>query len=237
MPSTYIFVYKLIPREACRNFYFNGTKLYNEMILDIIFDGLALEIIGTEAPFTELRNSANVIVENLLFAHAFYSGNPLSFSTSNWLETRGVVSKDNIIGFVDPAFKGWQSKPEHPDNVPLQNAVKLLPTIENVPELRRSLRDYSSALQEPGEDTYFFAFRAIDIIRSHFDSRDGKWMAMHSKLGTEESKIEPLTVQAKDARHGNYSKISVDDDTKKRCLGIAHDVLELFIGSLATEKV
>lgn len=236
MPSTCVFVYKLIPREACRNFYFNGITLYNEMILDIIFDGLALEIICTESPFSELRNSAEVVVENLLFAHAFYSGIPLSFSTISWLETRGVVSRENIVGFVDPAFKEWQSKPDHKDNLPLQNAVELLPVIENVPELRRGLRDYSSALSEPGEDTYFFAYRAIEIIRSNFDTREGKWDTMHSKLGTEESRIKPLTDQATDARHGNYSKISVDKVTRKTCLDVSHDVLERFIEFLDKEK-
>jgi len=227
MPSTYIYLFRLTPRDVCRNLHLNGIALHNDMLLDIIYDGMALEVLEVAVPFGDLRARAYATAENLLYAQTFFSGKVIWYTPTHWVETQGTVSETNVVGFIDSNFGNWKPKPTHKDNRAFKDAVDLLPVIDNNSFLRWGLRDYYSAVREPGEDMYFFAYRAIEVVKSAF----GK---MHATLGTSKTRIMTIVDMATHSRHGNFMKVATKPEKKKSTLRVTRDVLDRYIKHLKT---
>ena len=232
MPSTVVFVYRLSPREVCYSFLVDNKILSNGMVFEAILDAIDIQFRGDYSDFIKLRDMVDSVMDSIIAAHAFYSMSPLSYVRLNWVEMKENIPNDKtIIGLFDPAFKlrGYPRR-DHPDNEKFHKACALFPYTEATPELRRALKDYRMALLQLGEDAYFYAYRAVENIRLYFaPSKEGDWHLMHEKLGTSKEFIEPLTKQAKDARHGNYSAVLTDGDTRNKCLDISRKVLENFV--------
>jgi hypothetical protein len=78
------------------------------------------------------------------------------------------------------------------------------------PALARALHDFHSCLSKNNPDFYFYAYRAVEDIRSHFgaaDDDDGKrkaWFSMNKALGREEKDYKELVDLAKNLDMQTY---------------------------------
>ena len=98
--------------------------------------------------------------------------------------------------------------------------------------MRQALKDYVSALNDSGDDAFFYAYRAVEAVCRSVSSPKNElqasdWRRMHAALGTSKSTIDPLTNVAKEIRHGNVTGKALAKARKSRTvvLTIARKVI------------
>lgn len=215
MESTFIFIGRLFPRELCDNLnIWPPLDLGDNLSCIAVKDGLAVEFVGEYETPDVLHERVRELVERLLDSHSFFLGYALQISWNNWIEAQKVLSHDNLVGWIDPSLKIKPHVVGHPDNQPFFSAQRLLAHMEKHSALRIALRDFRTALSEPGKDAIFYAFRALEAVRWHFQEEDSDkgrqkaWSKMHSSLDTSEGDFQSLTADAVIARHGTPSQFA-----------------------------
>jgi len=229
-PSTYFFIGRLSPSEECKDFNPGELKLDDGWILDIFMDLICIWKPGVSGKFDDIRDFIKESFSLITALFIFRSKKPLDYTLTNWIENLKVESPENIIG----AFVSKQSTPRRNAriNCSWRKAAMVFPKFMSRPLFRLALKDYVLAEKNGGDDSFFYAFRALEnICRAVTGATEGlkkkHWNEMHEKLRTTEASILPLTAAAKDIRHGNASGLHLiyARAHRKQVLDISRDVL------------
>lgn len=233
--STYFFIGRLSPPRYCR--YFNPGEIYlgNGFVLDIFNQLVCLWIPGTKKSYLEIRTEAMETLDIVITTFTFITGKKLSFSIENWVETKGVISKHNIIGYlIPPEDKLFAPPRKHKYAYAWKRAAKFYPKIEGSFYHRMALKDYKSCINTLGDDAFFYAYRIVEDIRraTTIHLPDGLksqayWDKMHSILRSNKKLIDPLTKVSEEIRHGNLINKTVTSARlhRKRLINIAIKIM------------
>jgi hypothetical protein len=181
--------------------------------------------------FDVLRERAHFFATTIVSCYAWLTGKPLELIRKNWVEVQGSVPKQ-----VAGTFQSISDPPiNHPDNEVFKKIVPLIPLgFRNMP-LVRALHDYYACLSKVDPDFYFYAFRAVEDIRSYFgadeddNERKKAWRRMNEALGREESDYKELVEAAKEVRHGNMPGALIGAENAQKHLRF----VSLLIGDFA----
>lgn len=233
--STFYFIGKLHPWEACVNFNPGEVHLGNGWVFELITDGTAIWIPGTDRKFNELRSEVQEAFEIIITTFVLITNKKLSFTLQNWVEAVDIVSKKNWIGFIlPPGSSASKANPKSRVNVVWRRVGKAYIKIKNSFYHKLALRDFRNCIESRGDDSFFYAFRIVEDVRhavtSHLPegkTRDFYWQEMHKILGTSKQAIEPLTEVAEKVRHGDLNNKVVIEARKNReaILNIAYSIL------------
>lgn len=229
--STYFFIGSLSDYSAKYNV--QEFPLANGFVLEVLYDGISIwgdtdENFGDILP--KIKETFNIIVA----AFVFKTKKPLRYTLKNWIETKEVIARKNMIGwFLNP----FASRKHYPKKSKYNTAWKKAGWLYN--NLSRgnnnhslALKDYHSAITDTSDDALLFAYRSIeDICRSVTGCDEIKrqaWQKMHRILGTSNTLIKPLNEIAKKIRHGDKNHKIVIQARPKRdeLINIAHTVIE-----------
>jgi len=226
----YFFIARLAPFEECKDFNPGELRIQDGWILDVYSDLMCIWNADVSNDFDEVRAFCNDMFHLLTLLFVFRSQKLISHQMRNWIESKGVGSRDNVIG----AFLSTHAMPNSKsrDNVSWRRVARIFPKVSGDQFLRLALKDYVSSQRDSGDDAFFFAYRSVESVCRCFCSTrtqlsDSDWHAMHGQLGTSKSLIEPLTNAAQDIRHGNTSGGGLKSARANRrvVLGISRDVL------------
>lgn len=241
--STYCFIGTLSARSAKYNV--QEFPLLDGWKLEVFLNGIA--IWGhTNNKFDEMYPMIREVFSIIVAAFVFKTKKRLSFSLQNWVETKHVSARENVVGWIlDP----FANRKHYSERSPRNNVWKKSAWLYNNRASGSNnhilaLKDYYSAIMDSGDDAFLFAYRAVeDICRAITgcdEIRNQHWKAMHARLGTSETLVQPLTKVAKEVRHGNLTHQDVLQarPMKDTLLDIAHEVIErefkIVFGSFAT---
>jgi hypothetical protein len=191
--STYIFIYRLVPENRCNNLRYESENYLSENFaaefrLLIWQNMLTIHYVDKAGVTFEIaRRRAHLFVKMLMTGRAFFNfaERPLDYHPTQWVEFQPQIQRV-VVGNI-----GHEPNPDfdHPDNRSFVESEKILPLISEHASLRRALEDFISSISEASPDCYFYAYRAIEDVRSHFqesdEDRDRKsaWNTMNSSLG------------------------------------------------------
>ncbi len=233
--STFYFIGKLFPWDACIKFNPGEVPLGNGWVFELMTDGTALWVPGTNRKFDELRSEAQEAFEIIVTTFMLITNKKLSFTLQNWIEAVGVTSRKNWVGFIlPPGSTPIVANAKSHVNVVWRRVGKSYLKIQNSFYHKLALRDFRNCIESRGDDSFFYAYRIIEDVRhavtNHLPSeksRDFYWQEMHKILGTSKQTIDPLTEVAEKVRHGNLRDRSVIDARKNRekILDIAYSIL------------
>lgn len=234
--STYFFIGRLSPAEDCSKFHPGEIRLDKNWMLDICRDGISIWIPGTRKSFDELKPAVLDAFDIVINTFMLITGERLDFNFQNWVETRGIVSKSNMIGWIVSSFASKATpKKRNKFNVAWRKVGKFYPKILANFYHRMALRDFKSCITISGDDAFFYAYRIVEDIRRAVTINladglptDKYWEEMHSILGTSKKQIDPLTRVAKYVRHGDTKSHIVRGARrrKKQLIEIALSVMK-----------
>jgi hypothetical protein len=185
-------------------------------------------VIVAPAPPLEVntfKNEALEFVRGSLDALGFHIGAVLTPEI-----TGGFIAPNQIL-IIDPL---WRDVSQGEGGITPASALEpfVKASIENH-SVRLALADLNSARDRP-EDAPFYAYRAVECVRHHFDegSRDRKaaWERMRNELGQEENELRWLKDHADTRRHGGV--VEVDATTRLRAIRIANEVVKALVAYL-----
>lgn len=192
--------------------------------MDICGNGISITVPGTKRSFDDLRPAVLDAFDIVITTFRLITGERLDLNFQNWVEARGVTSKNNMIGWiVSPSFLKVTAKKQGRFNVAWRRAGKFYPKIMGSFYHRLALRDFKSCISVPGDDAFFYAHRMVEDIRrattQHLPDgreKDFCWNEMHNILGTSKRQIDPLTRVAQRVRHGSARSPVVRSARRKR---------------------
>lgn len=229
--STYFFIGTLSDYTAqyqVQNFFVN-----KDFVLEVFMSGIAVWG-SSNASFDFIRAKVIKMLDTIIASYIFKTNKVISYRLERWVETRGVISRSNMIGWMRPVntpaiFKSTRST----INTPWKKAAKLYPLLtKSNPNYEISLRDYNTALAYIGDDSFFFAYRALeDICRAvtgYDDVGIPAWTKLHKILDTSKSQIDPLMQVSTEIRHGkkNSKLIRAARKDREKFIKISHTILE-----------
>jgi hypothetical protein len=228
--STYYFIGKLSDRSAMYNV--QEFPLSNGFFLEVFLDGISIwgsaDKTFTEI-FPEIKEVFNIIISSFIFRNK----KPMTYTLETWIEAREIISKKNTIGWIlKPFMSRKHYSKENKKNEDWKKSAWLYNNLSKGNSNHTlALKDYRSALTDPSNDAFLFAYRSIeDICRAVTGCDEIKkknWEQMHEILGTSEKSIKPLNEIAKKIRHGNRihkSVVKVDD--RDKIINIAHSIIK-----------
>jgi hypothetical protein len=183
--------------------------------------------------FEDVRGEAHYFATAIITSISFLKGKALEYSLRNWIEFDiESEAKKIVVG----RFDSYSEPPvDHDDNQTLKNTADLMPLILKNPPLARALHDFHSCLSKSNPDFYVFAYRAVEDIRSHFDSskdetdRKLAWNKMNEALKRKEDDYRELVGFAEQYRHTNMLGAAFDSDNARKQLA--------FVGSLISDFI
>jgi len=105
--------------------------------------------------------------------------------------------------------------------------------------LARALDDYHTCLSKSSPDFYFYAYRAVENIRSHFgaaeddDAKKRAWNAMNNALGREQRDYAELVELARESRHANILGEVIGQETAHKQLDFVGALIGAFVNYLS----
>jgi len=209
--STYFVIGRLRPAEYCANFNPGELDFGDGWILDVYYDLICIWSADVSHGFQELLPGIREKFHLVTDLFAFRTERLISYELQNWVEARDTESRKNMIGaFLGDESTGSRPRRNSRPNVSWKRAAQKADKINSNPQLRLAIKDYVAALRDPGDDAFFFAYRAIENscrsisgVTGQCESSD--WTRMHRLLGTSKRSIQRLTDTAKDIRHGAVS--------------------------------
>jgi hypothetical protein len=236
--SSYVFIYTLVPENRCYNLRYESGNYFSEnfqaefrlsvwqsMLLIYYLDksGVTFEIV---------RRRAELFVRMLMMGRAFFNSaqRPLDYYPTHWVELppqsqRVVVG--NISNEPNPDM-------QHPENKSFVEAERILPLVSEHASLRRALEDFVSSISNASPDAYFYAYRAIENVRSHFqksgrdEERKLAWNAMNIALNCRKEDYDELVRLSEKHRHAKVDE-QIDPITASRQLEFVRVILDRFI--------
>ena len=229
--STYYVVGKLSPEEDCRDFNPGEIQIDDGWVIDIFHAGMSIWKAGESRTFGDVKAIMLDVLETSVICFNLISGLKLKFANQSWLEARGVISKSNTIGwFLSRMDDKWTFNPEAEVNKIWRRIGPFVFPINDSFQHKMALRDYRSCVENPGDDTFFYAYRMLEDVRRAATKKDDEknWPDMHSILGTTEEELKPLTNVSEKVRHGEVHDPIVIESRKKRkeLLKIGIDVMK-----------
>lgn len=239
----FIFIYDLEPSEWCSNFRFTSENFQTfespERIASFsVWKSMLVLFYGTAVgayPFDVLRERAHYFATTVVTCYGWLTRKHLELILRNWVEIEGQVRKK-----VAGTFQNTSSPPiDHADNEVFKKIVPLIVLSLKNPSLARALHDYHACLSKINPDFYFFAYRAVENIRSHFgaaEDDEGKrkaWDNMNKALGREQKDYRELVELAKQSRHANILGAVIDRETAQRQLNFVGSLIGAFMRYLS----
>ena len=230
--STYYVVGKLSPEEDCRDFNTQEIKIGDGWIIDVFHAGISIWKAGENRSFGEIKTLMLDALETAVICFNLVTGLRLKVMAQSWLEARGVVSKSNMIGWFVPRMdERWTLDPKAEVNRIWRNIGPFVFQINGSFQHKIALRDYRNCVENPGDDSFFYAHRMLEDVRRAATKKydeEKNWPAMHAILGTKEEELEPLTHVSEKVRHGAVHHPIVVEARKNRdaLLKLGIDVLK-----------
>lgn len=244
--TTYIFIYRLAPENRCTNLRYESENYFSENFaaefrLLIWQDMLTIHYKDkARVTFEIARRRAHLFVKMLMMGRAFFnvSERPLDCYPTQWVEFQPQIQRV-VVGNIS-----HEPNPDtqHQDNKSFIESERILPLVSEHASLRRALEDFVSSMSEASPDVYFYAYRAVEDIRSHFQvsdedvDRKTAWNTMNSILGYRKEDHDELVRLSEKHRHGKVDEF-VDPVTASKHLSFVRGILERFIRYLAAEQV
>ncbi len=235
----FIFIYELEPYEVCTNFRFDSGNLHRADLSEVasfsVWKNMLVVFYAIHSgayPFDALREKAHYFATIVVSCYGWLTRQPLELVRKNWVEfeTEGQARKQ-IAG----TFQNISDPPVgHPDNEVFKKIVPLIPLNLGNIALARSLNDYHSCLSKVNPDFYFYAYRAVENIRSHFEAGEGDderrkaWDSMNKALNREQKDYKELFDLAKQSRHANILGAVIDSETAQRQIDFVGSLLHAF---------
>lgn len=230
--SSYFFIGRL--SDSTSRFYILEEVLPMDFRFEVYMD--SVYIWGTtDLPFDKLLPIVIDIYKTLVAAYIFKTNKPISVTLNNWVEAQGVTARRNMIGwFVPPTHTlGKVSSRRSKINTPWKKAALFVRNQNKFrADHRLALKDYSTAITEPSQDAYLFAYRAIeDVCRAINGGVDelesDHWDKFQKRLNISKASIDPLKEVADKIRHGNnlHTLVKKAEQNREKFILIAHDVL------------
>ncbi len=228
--STYFFIGKLEPFEECKDFNPGELSLGDGWTLDINLDLICIWKSGVVDPFDKINPFIKELFSLIIALFIFRSKILLKFRLTNWIEAKEIESVKNLIGVYVSRYS--QPRRNARINVTWKKCAHIFSKFQHHQLFRLALKDCVTSLQEEGDDSFFYAYRALEntcraITGAKTDITKQHWEQMHKKVGTCKTLIDPLTAAALDIRHGNISGTGLENARKnrKQVLGISRNVL------------
>jgi len=240
--DNFLFIYELDPARFCANFRFDSGSYVRNIIpprnasFSVWQEMLVIfyRIEKGKLAFDLISNDAQSIVTAVVSAYAYFTGKPFRFTRRNWVEFEGI-SRKTVVGKADQLI---EPELNHPDNRPFKDIDQLMALVLNNAPLARALDDFYSCLSKVNPDFYFYAYRAVEDIRTHFDSaelddeRKKGWDAMNKALNREKQDYDQLKRFAETHRHTNMLGEQVDKDVASRQVLFVRSLIDDFIAYL-----
>jgi hypothetical protein len=229
--STYFFIGKLSDHSA--KYFISNLKITDNLFLEVMLDGFSIWG-DTEKEFNIFFRDVKEIIDILVSAFVFGTQKPLSFMFEHWIESKKIISKENMIGWILNTHGSIQHYPRYSKyNTCWKKAVYLY---QNINKLNNNhilaLKDYRSALIDTSDDAFLFAYRSIeDICRASTgcdDVNNKAWEKMHNILDTSKITIDSLRSVAEKVRHGDKTNQIVVQakNEREKLIKTAHEVIE-----------
>lgn len=230
--STYFFIGRLLDQSARYNI--QEFSLVGGFYLEVLLDGIA--VWGTTSkPFNEVRLEVRDILDTIVAAFVFKTKKPLSYTLDAWVETKEVVAKRNMIGWIIGPLKSRKHySMSSKNNAPWKKAATLYNMLARGKGNRNhllALKDFRAAVMDTSEDAFLFAYRSVEdicrAINNCDDIKNKNWTFMHQTLKTSKNYIEPLTEVATKVRHGNihHTTVIVANSEREKLINIAHEII------------
>jgi len=229
--STYFFIGKLSDQSS--KYFVNELPLKGNFYLEVLLDGIALWG-NTKKNLDKLLPQVREIFDVLLSAFVFKTKKPLNYSLTNWVETKEIIAKKNVIGWI---LNPYSSKTHYSRRSKYNTAWKKAGWFYN--NLSKgnnnhilALKDYRTALTDSSHDSFLFAYRSVeDICRAVTGCKkiEGKdWDKMRKTIKVSKKFLDPLINVSKAVRHGNVNQRVVTNAKKNRdkFLNIAYTVVD-----------
>jgi hypothetical protein len=234
--STYFIIGTLSPDADCLAFNPGELKLGRGWVLDICYTLVSLWNPRLRRPFHVLKPLVREQMKLVADLYSFLAIRLLSFMLVDWVEAREVIAKQNMIGlFKDSDAIRISGNRNNEQNRRWRKVARIFGYVLGQQQLRLAVKDHVNAMREEGQDSAFFAYRAVEhVCRSITGTVDqlssADWDKMHQVLGTSKSMIGPLTKAATQVRHGNLTSTNQVErmvKRKKELLAISRNVLTL----------
>lgn len=169
-------------------------------------------------------------------AYALISGVALDASFEGWIEATEASFKGTMVGFgIDPRIATGVSRRSR-RSVDMRRAARLAAAVRHRPGWRLAASDVASALRSPGDDSFVFAFRAVEDVARAVSGRTGQltasdWASLHNLLGVTATsfrkRIEPLQRARRAAAHGDETdqQLVTARGNRKRIIEIARHIV------------
>ena len=231
--STYFIIGTLFPDADCLAFNPGEMALGRGWVLDICYTLVSVWNPRLRRPFHVLKPMVREYLSLLVDLYSFHANKLLSFRLVHWVETREVVAKQNMIGF----FMGTDSirisrNRNNPQNRRWRKVAKIFPDVLSQVHLRLAVKDQVNAMRDEGQDSMFFAYRAVEHVCRSVSDVAGQispadWAKMHQAIGTSKPLIDPLIKAATQVRHGDIAgrQVARAKHRRDKLLAISRDVL------------
>jgi hypothetical protein len=208
-------------------------KVGGGWVLDICYTLVSLWNPHVRLPFGAIKPLAREYLSLLVDLYSFHANTLLSCKLVNWVEAREVSARENMIG----VFMGSNSikisrDRRNPQNRRWRKVAKIFPSVLGQPHLRLAIKDYVNALRDEGDDSMFFAYRAVENVCRSITGSTGQitpaqWTQMHATIGTDKDLIDPLLGAAKQVRHGNITsaQLVAARNRRDRLVAVSRDVI------------
>jgi len=173
----------------------------------------------------------------VLGAYALITETALDLTLEGWIEATNASFEGTVFGnFVDTRGHDPSLSPRSRRSVDMRRACRLAIAVSATPGYRIALRDIHSAMSVGGDDSFVYAYRAVEDLARAVSGRRGElrgsdWSALHVHLGTDETRfkdrIAPLQTARRAAAHGDETDVDLiaarNDRTGR--IGIARSVV------------
>lgn len=154
--TTYYFVGKFSPEEACIWFKPGEIHLGNKWVLDIYKSGIAFWNPEVDQRAPEIRAFVEETLDTIVTTFNFITKLKLKYTIYNLIEARDVVSKSNLIWWYLPEF--YIKKPASHKNRwsrAWRKSGKFYRKIGISFYHRIALKDYQNCIDSLGDDAFF----------------------------------------------------------------------------------
>jgi len=246
----FTFICELEPATLCSNFRYDSRPFWTEKApirvasFSVWQNMLAVfyHTVKDEQSFDSINAEAHYLATAIIACYGFLKKTALEYSSKNWVEFQADATKTKII--VGRFEEGIEPPVSHPDNDVFKQIEALMPLILSNRTLARSLHDFYSCLLNMNPDFYFYAYRAVEDIRSYFGAAENDkekvlaWNSMNKALNHEEKDYKELVNLARESRHANKLGEVIDPEIVERQIVFVQSLIDGFIQYLSkrTEK-
>jgi hypothetical protein len=242
----FLFLYELEPYESCLNFRFDSGTVctYGSPLRELSFslwkNMLAIGYCvhkGTER-VEVARGEAHYFATAIIASYGFLTSQALQYSIKNWVEFEAPTPADKIIA---GNLSATEPPTNHEDNEPLKQVATLMPLVLNNPPLLNALDDFHSCLLNLNPNFYFYAYRAAEDIRSHFQESEKDvelaWNKMNAAVNHKKEDYKDLAELSTKFRHGNRLGEAIDQKSVQTQAEFVHALIDAFISYLSQKAV